>query len=89
MHKQRRVHNQWDWVSPQLLNRKGHLFQNDKDWTWARMLEWAVTTHRDLGEDYMDQLLKECTLVLGTSREGVEMRDLWHNIKNLRGHIKH
>ena len=87
MHKQRPVHYPWDWVSSQLLNRKCeeifNPFQDDKNWTWARRLEWAINSHLVLGEEDMDKLQEDCVRVLQTSREGVNRSELRYYFKSL------
>ena len=61
----------WDWVSPQLLNRKGEEIYypvvNDADRAWARRLEWAINHHRDLAQSDLNGLQGECERVLRDS----------------------
>ena len=44
----------WDWVLPQLLNRKNEEIYypvvDDTDRAWALRLEWAINHHRDLAQ---------------------------------------
>jgi hypothetical protein len=51
---------QWTFFSPQLLDRNGqeifYPVENDRDWLWARKMEWAIDHHRDLAERDYDGL---------------------------------
>ena len=50
--RKRPVDYPWNWVSPQLLNRKGEEIYypvvTDTDLSWARRLEWVIEHHRDI-----------------------------------------
>ena len=77
--RQQPVHYPWDWVSPQLLNSKGegicYPVQDEKDWTWARRLEWAIKSHRDLGESDYNNLEKNVRAdrAAGTEKSAVQV----------------
>jgi tellurite resistance protein len=81
------MHYPWQWVSPQLLNSKGEqIFYpvvDDIDRSWARRLEWAINSHRELAEADLNALQAEFERVLRTSREAVGRRDDRLYIKSL------
>lgn len=85
--RKRPMHYPWQWVSPQLLNSKGEqIFYpvvDDIDRSWARRLEWAINSHRDLAEADLNALQAEFERVLRTSREAVGRRDDRLYIKSL------
>ncbi len=62
----------WDWVSPQLLNRKGEeiyypvVDDNDRS---------SINHHRDLAQSDLDGLQAECERVLRRSQSAAVLRD--------------
>ena len=82
----------WDWVSPQLLNRKGEEIYypvvDDNDRSWARRLEWAINHHRDLAQSDLDGLQAECERVLRRSQSAAVRRDEQYYIKSLRDQLE-
>ena len=82
----------WDWVSPQLLNRKGEEIYypvvDDNDLSWARRLEWAINHHRDLAQSDLDGLQAECERVLRRSQSAAVRRDEQYYIKSLRDQLE-
>ena len=81
----------WDWVSPQLLNRKGEEIYcpvvNDADRAWARRLEWAINHHRDLAQSDLNGLQGECERVLRRSQSAAVRRDERYYIKSLQSQL--
>jgi hypothetical protein len=58
----------WRFVLPQLLAHNGQdIFYpvgDDRDWCWARKMEWAIDHHRDLAERNLDDLQAKCSDVV-------------------------
>ena len=82
----------WDWVSPQLLNRKGEEIYypvvDDADRAWARRLEWAINHHRDLAQSDLNGLQAECERVLRRSQSAAVRRDERYYIKSLQSQLE-
>jgi hypothetical protein len=82
----------WDWVSPQLLNRKGEEIYypvvNDADRAWARRLEWAINHHRDLAQSDLNGLQAECERVLRRSQSAAVRRDERYYINHLQAQLE-
>ena len=82
----------WDWVSPQLLNRKGEEIYypvvDDADRAWARRLEWAINHHRDLAQSDLNGLQAECERVLKRSQSAAVRRDERHYIDSLKAQLE-
>ena len=86
-------HNLWKWVSPQLLNRKGEeifypVEDSPSDQAWARRLEWAVNSHRDLADGDLSREQTDFERVLRTSQSAVLRRNDRDYIKSLQDQLE-
>ena len=85
-------HYPWKWVSPQLLNRKGdeifYPVDSPSDQAWARRLEWAVNSHRDLADGDLSRLQTDFERVLRTSQSAVLRRNDRDYIKSLQDQLE-
>ncbi len=88
----RPVDYHWDWVSPQLLNRKGEEIYypvvDDNELSWARRLEWAINYHWDLAQSDLNGVQAECELVLRRSLRVAFRRYEQHYIKYLQAQLE-
>ena len=86
------VHYPWKWVLPQLLNRKGdeifYLVDPPSDQAWARRLEWAVNSHRDLADGDLSREQTDFERVLRTSQSAVLRRNDQDYIKSLQDQLE-
>ena len=70
------MHYPWGSVSSLLINSKGeeiiYPVEDDRDWIWARCLEWVVDQHLDRAEDEQNQLQRYFEAVLHQSKKACE-----------------
>ena len=90
--RKRPIDYPWNWVSPQLLNRKGEEIYypvvTDTDRSWARRLEWAIEHNRDIAQSDLNCLQPECERVLRRSQSAAVRRDERYYINHLQAQLE-